>query len=109
MEVGNKVVCIKTVKSTNLPIIGPREGKIYTIRDVFECTCGNIAFHVGFSILNFPPIPRFEITCSCGRIHTGPIMWCGYKHFAPLLSDLAQKAIDEIHKYDLKEIEAETI
>ncbi len=109
MKVGDNVVCIKTMASTqgDGQII---KGQIYPILDEWACGCGWRHFDIGHTTLYVSGCP----TCHSHSQKQG-MLWARSEYFAPIQynsahSELLQKAVT-IEKSDIpiKEPKKETI
>ncbi len=56
--IGQKVICVKA--RLNIPI---KEGKIYTIIGIYECSCGRIKLDIGETV----GMISMGTRCDCGK------------------------------------------
>jgi len=85
MIVGDKVVCIKTTISLK-GNVGAVKGRLYFIRGIYKCTCGNYAFDVN---INTPYDQIMRTQCfDCKAVHLWPEIWYQNKeNFRPVVWD----------------------
>jgi hypothetical protein len=46
MKPGDKVICIDDSNWYSIPVMGIHAGSIYTVKEVFNCKCGNVYVHL---------------------------------------------------------------
>ena len=74
-KIGQKVVCVKAHSQGVLQV-----GKIYTIADILQCTCGQILLGIGLE-----PRGNGMICLYCGkRMRNHTTHWIGSSLFRPI-------------------------
>jgi len=106
MKTGDKVVCVQTVTTRRAKITGAVKGKIYEVKDILTCSCGNRGFYVGIDIP--ANIDIFYSTCRCGKKYlTTRKWWHPERVFVPIIwNDCREELIEEVME---TKIEVETI
>jgi hypothetical protein len=95
MEVGDRVVCVKSHKDPECPL---KKGATYTILSIDICACGDISIDVGIKC----PV---GVECYCGRmVAPFDIWWLNPKLFAPITYNSAH---DELLNKEIVEEKAD--